>query len=133
MNIYGKDTKKLIENIIGAITLKGGGLLINLIMTPLYIRYFNDNIFLGIWFTLYSMLSWILNFDFGIGNGLRNNLTVALSNKNNRKAGDIIFSSYFITLLFCLFLLVVYFGINRFIDWQVVLNLSPDAVSKEVL
>lgn len=133
MIIVTKDTNVLIKNVLLAIVIKGGALLINMLMTPMYIRYFNNDVVLGLWFTLYSMLSWILNFDLGIGNGLRNKLTVALSNKNHKKAGEIIYTAYFITFLFCIGLLLVYVGVNRLIDWREILKISTTDISNEVL
>ena len=47
-----QETKLLIKNIALSIGIKGGALIISLISTPLYLRYFEDNVVLGLWFTL---------------------------------------------------------------------------------
>ena len=65
------------KNVIGAFAVKGASLILSLFTMPAYMRFFEDEQILGVWFTLLSVLSWILNFDLGIGNGLRNNLTSA--------------------------------------------------------
>lgn len=52
-----KETRQLLINIFLSVVIKGGSLLVSLISTPNYFRYLDDNIVLGLWFTLYSMLS----------------------------------------------------------------------------
>ena len=75
--------RSLIYNIVGTFAVKGGTMLLSLISMPLYLNYFENNILLGVWFTMHTVLSWILVFDLGIGNGLRNHLTTALA-RNDR-------------------------------------------------
>ncbi|EOU1150939.1 hypothetical protein AB8J25_001843 [Clostridium perfringens] len=80
-NING-NTKKVIINIINGIGIKGGAILIAFFTTPAYMRYFENESILGVWFTILSVLSWILNFDLGIGNGIRNRLVKTLLNND---------------------------------------------------
>ena len=80
-----ENDKIVYKNIIGAFVVKGGALVISLFTMPTYIKFFNDDVVLGLWFTVLSMLNWMLNFDLGIGNGLRNHLTKALIKKDDQK------------------------------------------------
>ena len=68
------DDKRLLLNVFISLLIKGLTLIFSFVSTPLYIRFFNDDMVLGVWFTLLSLLTMTLNFDFGIGNGLRNKL-----------------------------------------------------------
>ena len=77
-----KNDKIIYKNVLGALLVKGGALIVNLFTLPAYIKYFNQNEVLGVWYTVLSLLNWILTFDLGIGNGLRNHLTEALANGN---------------------------------------------------
>lgn len=120
------ETRKLISNISMSVAIKGGSLIIALLSTPLYIKYFNDDIALGLWFTLYSMLSWMLNFDLGIGNGLRNKLAVALSKNDKKRAGSLIFSSYLMSLIFLLLVFCIYLIFHQNINWYSILNIAPE-------
>lgn len=49
----------------------------------------------GVWVTLGSMISWIYYSDLGIGSGLRNKLSVSLTDKNLKDAKG------YIAVLFC--------------------------------
>lgn len=69
--------KIIVKNTFWAFVVKGGALVVSLFTTPAFIRYFNNNTILGVWYTLLSVLIWFLNFDLGLGNGIRNNLVKA--------------------------------------------------------
>ena len=66
----------LLKNIIGAFVVKGGSLIISVVLLPLYLRFFGDQTVLGIWYTILSILNWVVLFDLGLGQGLRNQLPV---------------------------------------------------------
>lgn len=74
----------LLKNIIGAFVVKGGSLIISVVLLPLYLRFFGDQTVLGIWYTILSILNWVVLFDLGLGQGLRNQLPVFIE-KNNQK------------------------------------------------
>ena len=73
----------LLKNIIGAFVVKGGSLIISVVLLPLYLRFFGDQTVLGIWYTILSILNWVVLFDLGLGQGLRNQLPVFIE-KNNQ-------------------------------------------------
>lgn len=76
-----ESNKTILYNTIGALLVKGGAIIISLYTIPAYLNYFNSQQILGLWFTILSVLSWILTFDLGIGNGLRNHLVPVLAQK----------------------------------------------------
>ena len=73
------EEKNFIKNVSLAFGIKGLSLLISIFSMPMYIKYFNNNSVLGIWYTVLSLLSWISVCDLGLGNGLRNRLTEQLT------------------------------------------------------
>lgn len=97
----------LARNISGSFVVKGAALLVSFLSTPAFISYFNDNVVLGAWFTSIAISNWIISFDLGIGNGLRNHLVKAFANGDKLLQQRLISSAYFvlggITVLACLF------------------------------
>lgn len=125
--------KAIIENIIGAFIVKGGSMLLTLFLLPAYIRFFGNQSVLGIWYTILSVLNWVLMFDLGIGSGLRNKLPNAFESKDEKYARKLISSTYFSTIV-----LVAVFGIvGSYIiwqlDWNQILNISCSDLSAIVL
>ncbi|GAA4268741.1 O-antigen export protein [Hyunsoonleella aestuarii] len=83
-----------------------------------------DNENYGIWLTLSSVIGWFTFFDIGLGNGLRNRLTEALTVGDFRLARAYVSSAYFTILAISLFLFLFFLLINNFIDWTLVFNTS---------
>ena len=76
----------------------------------------------GVWAVLLTVIQWIVFFDFGIGNGLKNKVSEALS-KNDIKLVRIYISSAYFGMGFLVSILGSFFFIlNYFIDWNSILN-----------
>lgn len=90
----GQNNKIILKNSVGAFAINGASLLVSLASAPALIHYFNNNEVLGIWFTMLSVLVWFLNFDLGIGNGIRNQLTKDLTLKDEISAKTTISSGF---------------------------------------
>lgn len=128
-----QNNKNIVVNVLSAFIVKGAGLIVNLIALPLYISYFNDNAVLGVWFTVLSVLNWILSFDVGIGNGLRNHLTIALANKDYEEGKRLISSSYVVLGVLTLFALAVFYFLLPCIDWNSFFNISNGVIPADSL
>ena len=127
------DDKVILYNTIGAFMVKGGALVISLFTMPAYMRYFDNQQILGLWFTILSVLSWVLTFDLGIGNGLRNHLVPALLNKNQLKVKKYISSAYLVIGSVVILSIVFSTIFFRFINWNTTFNVSSELVSKNTL
>lgn len=123
----------IIRNIIGAFLVKGGALIISFCTMPAFIRYFDNQQVLGVWFTILSVLTWILSFDLGIGNGLRNNLVKALAENNINDVKKYISSSYFIIGIIVVITILLGYSISSLINWNIVFNISEELISREVM
>ena len=97
-----ENTVNVLKNIANAVVIKGGGIIVGLLTTPAYMDYFSKNEILGIWFTILSVVTWMLNFDLGIGNGLRNRLVEEFACSNDQKIIKCLISSAYGFLLISL-------------------------------
>ncbi|WP_427797608.1 lipopolysaccharide biosynthesis protein [Acidaminococcus fermentans] len=116
-----------------ATVVKGGSLAVALFTTPAYMYYFNNAEVLGVWFTLLSVLAWILNCDMGIGNGLRNQLVYAINAKDWLKAKKYISSSYFFLFGIGIAILLSVLIIENYLSWNKVFNISSELVSERTM
>lgn len=129
--IKAKDnTRIVIRNTIMAAVVKGGSLAVALFTTPAYMHYFSNAEVLGVWFTLLSVLAWILNCDMGIGNGLRNQLVYAINAKDWLKAKKYISSSYFFLFGIGFFILLAVIIVGNYLSWNTVFNISSELVDE---
>lgn len=131
-NLSSKN-KVILKNTIGAFVVKGFALIVSLLTTPAYIKYFKNDAVLGVWYTLLSVLIWFLNFDLGIGNGIRNNLVEAFSNNDRLEAKRIISSGLFSVLLVSAFLVIGGVVLIFFCDLNWLFNISSNVISYEAL
>jgi len=132
-NNTNDNNKAIVYNTIGAFLVKGGALVISLFTMPAYIRYFDNQQILGLWFTMLSVLSWVLTFDLGIGNGLRNHLVPALVKRDQIKIKKYVSSAYSVVGVIVLFSLVSSVIFFRYIDWNNVFNVPNNILSIKTL
>ena len=96
-----KRNKMLRNNIMFSAVLKIIGISCSLLIVPITLNYLNNEVY-GIWLTMSSILYWFSFFDIGLGNGMRNYLTQAISNGNYDLG-----RSYLSTTLFMLFIIAI--------------------------
>lgn len=123
------NTRELVKNIILSFGVKGLSLVVVLASTPAYLAYFDNKEVLGLWFTLVSILTWILTCDMGVGNGLRNELVYALESDDPNEARIVVSSSYvFLCAVGCVVLFAVLF-LSNIVDWFAVFNIGDSSIS----
>lgn len=127
------NTGIVLRNTLMATVVKGGSLFIALFTTPAYMHFFNNDEVLGVWFTLLSVLAWILNCDMGIGNGLRNHLVYAINEKDWAKARKYISSSYLFLSGIGIIILMAVVVAGNFVSWNKVFNIQPDLVDADTM
>lgn len=127
------DTKTVLSNMAVAFIIKGFSLILSFLMTPAFILFFGDNTVLGVWYTMLSVLSWFLNFDLGIGNGIRNNLVKSIANKDYTEAKKTISSGMVSTGIVSVFLGLVGMGLLMLLDLHKVFNVTQDVIPTNVL
>lgn len=96
-------------------------------------RYFSNEVLNGIWLTIFSILTWITFFDFGMGNSLRNKLTESIS-KNDITLSNMYISTTYILMIVPTIIIIVGATISAdFIDWNKIFSVNGDLVSNEYL
>ena len=111
------------KNILGMLLLKGGNILIGLLLIPLTLNYVDSECF-GIWLTLSSMVAWVAFLDIGISNGLRNRLTEAMAKNNKDLCQKYVSTTYAILTLIFLPLMIIMLVVAKMVDWSSFLNIS---------
>ena len=109
------------NNILLSGVLKAISLGTSFLIVPVTLGYL-DNEPYGIWMTISSMALWISAFDIGLGNGMRNYLTEAIS-KGDMRAGRIYISSTFLLLsVIALIIAIVAIPLIFMLDVTSILN-----------
>jgi len=112
------------KNIYFSFLIKGFSILISLLLIPLTLNYLSVYEF-GVWLTLSSIFTWINYFDIGLGNGLRNRLTVSFAT-GNKKMGQIYISTTFFILAFIISVVFLTFiAFQPYLNWAEILNADP--------
>ena len=133
-SITKKDNDSIIKrNVLMSFLIKGLSLVLGFFSYPLYIRYFNNESVLGIWLTVLSLMSMIITFDLGLGNGLRNKLIKPLLEKDAKKQNELITSAYFSSFLISLTILAVSSILIFTIDVNALLGIGSEIISPTVL
>lgn len=107
------------------LVLKPISVILGLLYTPLLLSYLGDEKY-GLWSTILSIISWVNYCDVGIGHGLRNVLTKALSLKDNENAKKAISTAYIILSCISLALLLLSIILVTTLDWKNVFNTEID-------
>ncbi len=114
-------TRNYLHQIKGAVVYKAVAMLASFLAIPMMIRYLGQEQF-GVWSTLLTVMSWIVFFDLGVGNGLRNKVAEALARNDQTEAANYIASGYSLIGLIALVLWALVTGVSFFVPWQAVFN-----------
>lgn len=90
-------------------------------IVPVTLNYLGKTEY-GIWLTLASILSWLINLDFGLGNGLRNKLAEALALNDLKLARIYVSTAYAVFSAGIFFAFVIYFTIHGLLNWADILQ-----------
>ncbi|MBU3200976.1 oligosaccharide flippase family protein [Clostridium estertheticum] len=117
----GKRSKNIFKNFSLNIIYKIIGVFLSFLTLPLLIDYLSVEKY-GIWVTLVTILSWTSLFDIGIGNGLRNKLTICLSKNEITKGREYITTAYVSLSIIIIVITTIGIYIIPFIKWNKVFN-----------
>lgn len=117
------------KNIIFSFFIKGASILLSLVMVPLTINYISPGRY-GIWITLSTVITWFSFFDIGLGNGLRNNLSIALSRKDYALSKTYLSTTYAMLAMISSVLLLLFIPVNSLLNWSALLNAPPEMATE---
>ena len=120
-----KDKRNMMlrKNILFSAILKVIGLCSSLLIVPITLAYLSSEVY-GIWLTMSSVLYWFAFFDVGLGNGMRNYLTGAISVKDYNTAKSIISTTFILLFIIALLLGTVVSVLLYVLDLNEVFNTS---------
>lgn len=121
ISVSQERTHNYVRQLKGAAMFKALAMFVSFLYVPLMISYLGQERY-GVWATLLSILSWVVFFDMGIGNGLRNKVTEALAKGDENETINFIASGYTINgmLIFALWTLLMF--ATFIIPWAIVFN-----------
>ncbi|MBQ5911837.1 MAG: hypothetical protein IIW93_01920, partial [Bacteroidaceae bacterium] len=120
INFFTKGSERSVKsklNIISMLFIKGGSILIGLLLLPLTLDYVDSETY-GVWLTISSMVAWISFFDVGLGNGLKNKLAEALAQKDTELGKKYVSTTYaLMTLIFIPLMIVLLLFVIPNVNW----------------
>lgn len=116
---------KIKKNILEGILIKGGSILVSLVMVPLTIDYINPTRY-GIWLTISSVVGWFSFFDIGLTQGLRNKFAEAKTRGDDHAAQSYVSTAYAILGGIFFTIWALFMVVNQFLNWPQLLGLSAD-------
>ncbi|KAA0548460.1 oligosaccharide flippase family protein [Bacillus sp. BGMRC 2118] len=121
------------KNVIGMGIFRVLGIITNFLLVGLIYRYFSNDAINGIWLTIFSILTWMTFFDFGMGNSLRNKLTESIARNNISLSNAYISTTYILMIIPTVIALIIAVIIVIFLDWQSIFNVDGIKYSNSYL
>ncbi len=115
--------RNYLKQVKGSILFKALGIGASFLLIPIMIDYVGEVRF-GVWATMYAVLMWIIFFDLGLGNGLRNQVAHALARDDRQQASSLISTGYVVVGIISLVVLLLLAGAVPLLDWQSIFNVS---------
>lgn len=109
------------NNIIFSGVLKAVSLCTSFLVVPVTLNYLDKEPY-GLWMAISSMAFWIFTFDIGLGNGLRNYLTAAISINDYKAARAYISSAFAMLVILALIIGLISALLIKNLDFCQILN-----------
>lgn len=131
--IRGKSKLEIavLKNTVSLFALKGGNILLQLMLVPVSIRYVSSDIY-GFWLTISSVVTWLNIMDIGLSNGLRNKLSHARVNNEIQLGKTLVSTTYYFLILIALIGIILFGFLSLFVNWNSFFSV-PSSVSDSTL
>ncbi|TKC03493.1 oligosaccharide flippase family protein [Pedobacter cryotolerans] len=101
--------------------LRGISIILSFYVIRITLGYLGKDLY-GIWIVLLSIISWISLCDIGVGNGLRNKLTIALAKNDTNLARSYVSTAYIILAFIAIVIFGTFIIASYFVSWQDIFN-----------
>lgn len=111
------------KNIVSSLIIKGASIAISILTLPITLNYVDSSTY-GVWLTMSSIVGWIVFFDIGLTQGLRNRFAEAKAKGDDRLAQIYVSTTYAILGIIFVGVWLIFLIVNNFLDWSKILNVS---------
>ncbi len=118
-------SSKIKKHIFLSTLYKPVSMVISMLYVPIFLNCLGSEKY-GIWVTISSILSWMTNFDIGIGNGLRNRLAEYYAKGDKQKSQSVVATSYVILSIISIIMLIVFVILSCFFDLPKFMGIASD-------
>lgn len=109
---------------------KGLSIILSMMYVPLFLDCLDKTRY-GIWIAIMGLINWIGFLDIGIGQGLRNLLSVSLAKNDMPTAKKLVSTAYISVGTIFTTIMVVFLLIYNWVDWYKIVN-APSDISNEI-
>lgn len=109
------------RNAFGALLIKVFSLIVDFAKVPILLTYLDSERY-GVYVTIAAIVYWSHNFDFGMGAGLRYQLTTSLSLGDFNRGKKLVSTAYISLALILLGVFILSLPICSVLDWSKILN-----------
>ena len=123
INSGSERTRLVKRNAVGSLLIKFFSMFIDFAKVPILLSYLDSEHY-GVYITIASIIYWSHNFDFGLGAGLRYNLTKTISLGDTERGKKLVSTAYIsLTAIMCV-VFICAVPVFCFLDWNNILNCS---------
>lgn len=118
------------KNVAALVILKILSAACAVLIVPLSLNYLDETKY-GIWLTINSTVAWVSFCNFGITNGLRNELGKAMAADDQGRAKTLISTTFAVMLIIFAILQVIFFLANSVLSWVAIFK-APEGMVREL-
>lgn len=116
-------SKAIIQHITISIGTKAANILASLLIIPLTIDFLTPEVN-GIWMTISGVIGWMVFFNLGLGNGLRNRFAEAKAKGDTALAQSYVSTTYYAITLVVISVFALFMVFNHFVSWSSLLRID---------
>lgn len=125
-------SRNYVSQVKASFFFRAGAVLASFLAIPIAIEFLGAELF-GVWATMNALISWVMMFDLGIGNGLKNKVSESLAKGDPSRAAKYISAAYVVIGGVAIVLFSLLFVVSLFVPWLQIFNTNNVVVSEKAL